>query len=119
MQSCPINMMSEASAELRHRWQQRFGVAGAAAEVMIENVLPHLLGLLHEAHDRPALYWRPVVRCLVDEHRFVDDNGDCPSESRLVEAEVSLLLDLLEHLRQRQLERGQWSEQAAAPCYFG
>ncbi|MFW6059161.1 MAG: hypothetical protein ACODAQ_03215 [Phycisphaeraceae bacterium] len=87
-----------------------------------QSLLPVLVELLDEAHDRPVAELEPVVRELVAERNFVEESGDPVMEGRQAEVMklyVAVYLRVLERLRQQALDSGAWSNMRATPEMFG
>lgn len=85
-------------------------------------VMPILLELLAECHDRPAHYFTPTIRRQLIEHCFIIDNGDdMDKQERVVslEQQVQMLVRVLEQLRQTLLRQGQWSDAPVTPQMYG
>jgi hypothetical protein len=85
-------------------------------------VLHDLVGLLAEYHDRPARELGPMVRQLIVEQKFVDDNGDSvfePCTRAEIDRHVSQITDILESVRREAYQQGFWVELPATPLMCG
>mgnify|MGYP000953285519 CR=1 FL=1 len=81
-------------------------------------VLDDLLDLLAENHDRPVEELRPAITRLILERAYMDNVMALGSAPPL-EKQVELTVVVLERVRQMAMERGQWSDQQAAPQMCG
>ena len=85
-------------------------------------LLPDLLAMVEESHDRPVRELTPTIRRMILEHNFVDAIGDGLIESdeqARVERLVQVLVKVLEKVRKTALDEGQWSEAPVTPLMFG
>jgi hypothetical protein len=84
-------------------------------------MLRDLVDLMAENHHRPAAELEPMIRRMICENQFNDDNGDCSSEqhSAAVDVEVGMAIRTLERLRQHAIEQGLWSSKPNSPIMFG
>ena len=72
-------------------------------------LLRDLTCLLEEFRDRPVNDLAPMIRRLILEQNFVDENGDSVFDTQCaaeVEREIALILRALENTRQQALEQG-------------
>lgn len=99
------------------------GGLGRPLEVSpIVAVLPGLVRLILECHDRPIAKFRPVIQRLIREQQFMDLGGDAIIDPHLnvrTEQYVELTFRVLKRVRQSHRERGQRSDAPAAPQMFG
>lgn len=85
-------------------------------------VLPELLNLVCEQRDRPVQEMTPMVRRLIVEQSFVDENGDSIFDARArsqVEKQVEVIVRVLESIRQEALSDGRWSNVPLADMMYG
>lgn len=84
--------------------------------------IPELLELLADQHDQPAMQLRATIRRLIVERHFACESGDSIFEhdqDETIEAQVDLVVRVLERVRQRALHCGEWSEAPVTPQMFG
>ena len=92
-------------------------------------LLPDLMPLIEELHHRPVEQLVPMIRRMLLERDFVDENGDSviaagadessESHAAFVEREVQTLARVLGSLRRDAFERGAWSDAPVTPIMFG
>jgi hypothetical protein len=85
-------------------------------------LLHDLAGLLIDFHDRPAGELSPMVRRLIVEQNFVDDNGDSVLEcctSAEIDRHVTQITGILEAVRREADQQGLWRELPATPLMCG
>ena len=107
---------------IRKSWQCE-GLTAAECESCPSNwLLPELIDLLEEAHERSVGELEPAVRELVAEQNFVEESGDPVIEGahhQVTELYVTVSLRVLERVRQRAFDEGAWSNMPATPQMFG
>ncbi len=85
-----------------------------------ETMRCELIGLVHEFHHQPTESLTTMIRQRLLEMRFIDDTGDSVvggPQQELVELEVTILVNALEKMRNRALQRGIWGQaEACVPC---
>lgn len=85
-------------------------------------LLPDLLALIAENHDRPVRELQPMIRRLIEEHDFFDDAGDSMVETdrdELIDDYADLFVKALERVRRQALKQGEWSNLPVTPQMFG
>lgn len=86
-------------------------------------LVPEFLNLVLEEHDRPIHELEPIIRRLIDEADFVDENGDttigATTHGHEVEEQARLVVAMLMELRASATEHGQWSDAPVTPIMFG
>ena len=86
-------------------------------------LLRDLVSLLEEFRDRPLTDLAPMVRRLILEQNFVDENGDSVFDTQCaknVEHEVALILRALERTRREATEQGILAQElACTEQWFG
>ncbi len=85
-------------------------------------LLRDLLQLVAETHDQPVSSIAPLIRRLILEKNFIDENGDPCSDHlrrRSIDMHVDLLVRVLEEVRRTAMAEGEWSHVPAAPQMFG
>lgn len=98
----------------RHLAQQRLS--------HIEWLTPDLLALLEEFRDRPTSELTPLIRRLLAEQSFIDENGDSvidECELAMLEHEVRLVVEVLDRVRSRCRDEGRWAGTPTTPQMFG
>ena len=84
------------------------------------DLLPDLLEMVAEHHDRPVHHLAGTIRHRIIEHHFIDESGDsCHDAWTRVDLEVDILINALERLRQRAITQGQWSDAPVTPLMIG
>jgi len=85
-------------------------------------LLPELLELVSEDHNRPVLELEPVIRRVVLENEFV---GACPGvvvnehHDDIIDLTVKMIVRSLEKVRRHALQRGEWSDAPITPLMCG
>lgn len=84
-------------------------------------MLEDLVDLMSENHHRPASELEPMIRRVIRDNQFNDDNGDCCSEQHeaMIDVEVDLAMRVLERLRLHAIKQGHWSNKPNSPIMFG
>ena len=85
-------------------------------------LLPDLVQMIQQSHERPVQELSPTIRCLLVEQHFADDNGDNVidvQEEALVNEMVDLLVRVLLKVRAQAIHVGQWSDAPVTPIMFG
>jgi len=82
-------------------------------------MLPVLLDLVAEQHDRPVRDLAPVIRSVLHERGFFDGGDRGVEHNDDVEEQVEVVVDVLEKLRLDALEEGRWSNAPVTPLMFG
>jgi hypothetical protein len=85
-------------------------------------LLPHLVQLVDDLHDRPIEALEPVIRRMLMEQAFVDDNGDAvmtEDERAQINEQVHWLVRILEHARRHARPTGEWSAVPVTPQMCG
>lgn len=86
-------------------------------------LVPEFLNLVLEEHDRPIHELEPIIRRLIDEADFVDENGDttigATTHRREVDEQAKLVVAMLTEWRASAVEQGQWSDAPVTPIMFG
>ncbi len=84
--------------------------------------LQELLSLLDERHDEPATHLTPLVRRVLTEQTFIDENGDGVIDDMCridIDRQVRLIVTVLERVRIEALEHGWWSEVSQTEQWVG
>lgn len=85
-------------------------------------VIPDLIHMVAESHNRPVRELSPMIRRLIAEQNFADDCGDpiinADRESQ-IDLQVKVVLRVLEQVRRLALDQGLWSNAPMAPQMFG
>ncbi len=85
-------------------------------------LLPELLELVAEDHNRPVYELESVIRRVVLENEFV---GACPGavvdthHDDIIDHTVKMIVHSLERVRRQALERGEWSDAPITPLMCG
>lgn len=119
-----------AAEELERGWQRmkarlKEGGQPLYAEKMGEPpmwLLPELLAIVEEFHDRPVEEIAPLIGRLVVDQEFVDHNGDAIPDSldpQGVRQRVVMLVEVLERVRRQALEQGLWCSVPVTPLMCG
>lgn len=120
--------VSGACEHFEREWQAVLAEAQHSGGQLVQNwswtewFAPELLALLDEFHDRPVRELAPLIRRLVLEQGFVDENGDSvidEQEAARLDEVVELVLTALERVRQRFAELGRWSDVPVTPQMCG
>lgn len=112
--------LADEEARLR---RTNTSLAGSLQACCITNWLLHdLIELIAQSHDRPVAELAPIIRQRINDQSFVNDcvgRLSGPLWQQLVECQVDLLVDVLEHVRQIALARGLWSDAPVPQQMFG
>jgi len=85
--------------------------------------VPDFVSLIAQEHDRPIGELEPIVRRLIDEADFVDENGDTmigtATHDQEVDEQAKLVIAVLEELCAEAVGRGYWSDAPVTPIMFG
>lgn len=83
---------------------------------------PVLVDMMAETHEQPADKLGPMIRRLLVEQHFCDDNGDnvvADAEEELLDNLVRLIVQVLERVRRSAIANGQWSNAPVTPLMCG
>ncbi len=107
----------ESESELMRAITVRVGEDWASA---LRGCLPMLVALMHSHCNRPVSQLRHQVWQIVVERMDVDEGGDVQHHNpRLLDQQADMLVEELESIRLRRLERGDWSKLPCPPIMFG
>jgi hypothetical protein len=85
-------------------------------------LLDDLVGLLAEFHDRPMHELAPMIRRMLVEQHFVDDNGNNVLQARTgaeIDRHVRQITEVLESVRKQALEQGLLCDLPTCPLMYG
>ena len=77
------------------------------------HLVPDLLRMIDDHHDKPVRSLAPTVRELLNQQHFIDVNGDSILGFDMLselERQTEIVLCVLERVRQRAFDSGQWSD---------
>lgn len=127
-----VTLEDVARQTLQHHWQRfvqdrqhddNTSCAMASEICPLLWLVPEFVSLIVHEHDRPVEELEPIVRRLIEEADFVDENGDTTIGAATHEQEVGdqarLVIAALIELRADAADRGQWSDAPVTPIMFG
>ena len=111
----PTQLESEARRLLREHATSVAGIGSRQALDACESILPRMLDMLAQLHDRPAYAMRPVIRRCLEERVFIDATTSDHADLVPLLKEAELLVEVLEQVRLLGEQRGLWSQLAPEP----
>lgn len=124
---CNEQIVKSAKQLWEREWLASTRARGAApAQGMLQTCPSHtmielLVDLVAEDPRRPVAEIEPVIHRMLFENQFIDDGGDSVILDAFdsIDVQTSILVKVLEEVRQQGLQDGMWSAMPTAPMMFG
>lgn len=116
-----INAMQEVARGLLDKHRPCPAHSGGGSLCPVSWVLPDLLGIIAEHHAEPVERLRPAIRQVIVEQAFAcpSDAVIDPDQDETIDAQVDLLIVVLEQARRQATAREPRPRMSAAPQMCG